>query len=76
MKFIKTILSITAIFSLMTNAVSLDTSAINLKIAEVPAKYVSSTETEYFDSLENLADYVREKMTNRTGTDLIQSDRL
>lgn len=65
MKFIKTILSITVIFSLMTNAVSLDTSAINLKIAEVPAKYVSSTETEYFDSLENLADYVREKMTNR-----------
>lgn len=65
MNFLKNILSVTAVIALATNVVSLDTSAFNVKIAEVPAKYVRSAETEYFDSAEPLAEYVREKMTQR-----------
>ncbi|MDE6780770.1 MAG: hypothetical protein K2J40_04840 [Ruminococcus sp.] len=65
MKFLKNLLSVTAVIALATNTVSLNTSAFNAKIAEVPVKYVRSAETEYFDSAESLAAYVREKMTER-----------
>lgn len=65
MNFLKNLLSITAVVALAANLVSMDTSAVNVKITQVPAKYVRSVRTDYFDSAESLAGYVREKMTAR-----------
>lgn len=71
MKLLKSLLSITAVIALTANVVSLDTSAsisTSIRISEVPAKYVRSVQTNHFDTIESLSDYVREKMTERTET--------
>ncbi|MDE6672914.1 MAG: hypothetical protein K2K16_12085 [Ruminococcus sp.] len=68
MKLLKNLLSVMAVIALTVNVVSLDTSA-SIRISEVPAKYkVHSAQTNYFDNIDSMAEYVRENMTKRNTT--------
>lgn len=71
MKLLKSLLSITAVIALTANVVSLDTSAsisTSIRVSEVPAKYVRSAQTNHFDTINSVSDYVRENMTKRNET--------